>query len=49
MQSAITSKYPRHKLAPDGTRFGPGQAILTPTAAKAELVSEGARLRNTTG
>lgn len=40
MQSAITSKYPRHKLAPDGTRFGPGQAILTPTAAKAELVSE---------
>jgi phage tail sheath gpL-like len=40
MQSAITSKYPRHKLAPDGTRFGSGQAILTPTAAKAELVSE---------
>jgi phage tail sheath gpL-like len=40
MQSAITSKYPRHKLAPDGTRFGPGQAILTPTAAKAELVSQ---------
>lgn len=40
MQSAITSKYPRHKLAPDGTRFGPGQAILTPTAAKAELVAE---------
>jgi phage tail sheath gpL-like len=40
MQAAITSKYPRHKLAPDGTRFGPGQAILTPTAAKAELVSE---------
>jgi phage tail sheath gpL-like len=40
MQSAITSKYPRHKLAPDGTRFGPGQAILTPTMAKAELVAE---------
>jgi len=40
MQSAITSKYPRHKLAPDGTRFGPGQAILTPSMAKAELVSE---------
>jgi phage tail sheath gpL-like len=40
MQAAITTKYPRHKLAPDGTRFGPGQAILTPTIAKAELVSE---------
>lgn len=40
MSAAITSKYPRHKLAPDGTRFGPGQAILTPTAAKAELVAE---------
>jgi phage tail sheath gpL-like len=40
MKSAITSKYPRHKLAPDGTRFGPGQAIVTPSILKAELVSE---------
>jgi phage tail sheath gpL-like len=40
MQAAITSKYPRSKLAPDGTRFGPGQAIITPSIAKAELVSE---------
>jgi phage tail sheath gpL-like len=40
MSAAITSKYPRHKLAPDGTRFGPGQAIITPSIAKAELISE---------
>ncbi|HLH95013.1 MAG TPA: phage tail sheath subtilisin-like domain-containing protein [Xanthobacteraceae bacterium] len=40
MSAAISSKYPRHKLAPDGTRFGPGQAIITPTIAKAELVAE---------
>lgn len=37
---AITSKYPRHKLANDGTRFGPGQAIITPGIAKAELVAQ---------
>jgi len=37
---AITSKYPRHKLADDGTKFGPGQAIVTPGIVKAELVNE---------
>ncbi len=37
---AITSKFPRHKLADDGTRFGPGQAIVTPGIIKAELVAE---------
>jgi phage tail sheath gpL-like len=37
---AITSKYPRHKLADDGTKFGPGQAIVTPGIIKAELISE---------
>jgi phage tail sheath gpL-like len=31
-------RYPRHKLAPDGTRVGPGQAVLTPKIAKAECV-----------
>lgn len=43
MKAAITSKYPRHKLAPDGTKFGPGQAIVTPTIIKAELVAEARR------
>jgi len=39
-RQAITNKYPRHKLADDDTRFGPGQAILTPKMAKAELVAQ---------
>ena len=37
---AITTKYPRHKLANDGTRFGPGQAIVTPGIIKGELVAQ---------
>jgi phage tail sheath gpL-like len=37
---AITSKFPRHKLADDGTRFGAGQAIVTPKIIKAELVAQ---------
>jgi len=37
---AITSKFPRHKLANDGTRFGAGQAIVTPKIVKAELVAQ---------
>jgi phage tail sheath gpL-like len=39
-RQAITSKFPRHKLANDGTRFGPGQAIVTPGIVKAELIAE---------
>jgi phage tail sheath gpL-like len=37
---AITTKFPRHKLANDGTRFGPGQAIVTPGIIKAELIAQ---------
>jgi phage tail sheath gpL-like len=37
---AITTKFPRHKLANDGTRFGPGQAIVTPGIIKSELVAQ---------
>jgi len=37
---AITSKYPRHKLANDGTKFGPGQAIVTPGIIKGELIAQ---------
>jgi phage tail sheath gpL-like len=32
-------KYPRHKLANDGTRFGSGQAVITPKLGKAEAVT----------
>ncbi|WP_172906715.1 phage tail sheath C-terminal domain-containing protein, partial [Escherichia coli] len=39
LKSVITSKYGRHKLACDGTRFGPGQAIVTPAVIKGELLA----------
>jgi len=32
-------EYPRHKLAADGTRFGSGQAIITPKTAKARAIA----------
>ncbi len=34
----ILRKYPRHKLANDGTRFGAGQAVVTPKIIKAECL-----------
>lgn len=39
-RQAITSKFPRSKLADDGTRFGSGQAIVTPKTIKAELIAQ---------
>jgi phage tail sheath gpL-like len=39
LKSAVTSKYGRHKLADDGTRFGPGSAIVTPAIVRGELYS----------
>lgn len=38
-RNTMLRKYPRHKLASDGARVAPGQAILTPKAAKAEAVA----------
>lgn len=38
-KARITSKYGRHKLANDGTRFGAGQAIVTPNVIKAEFIA----------
>lgn len=40
LKTAITSKYPRHKLANDGTRYGAGQAIVTPSVIKSELIAQ---------
>jgi phage tail sheath gpL-like len=39
LRGRITQKWPRHKLANDGTRFGDGQAIITPNIIRAELVA----------
>ncbi len=39
-RNTILNKYPRHKLANDGTRVGPGQSVVTPNTIKAEAVSK---------
>jgi phage tail sheath gpL-like len=39
VRARIALKFPRHKLASDGTRFGPGQPVVTPNIIKAELVA----------
>jgi phage tail sheath gpL-like len=36
----ILRKYPRHKLANDGTRYGLGQPVVTPTLMKAEAIAK---------
>lgn len=36
----ILRKYPRHKLADDGTRYGAGQAVVTPVVMKAEAIAK---------
>ena len=38
-RSRILSKYARHKLAKDGTKFARGQVIVTPSMLKTELIA----------
>lgn len=38
LRARFASKFPRHKLAQDGTRFGMGQAVMTPALGRAELI-----------
>lgn len=38
-RTRFTLKFARSKLADDGTRFGPGQDVVTPKTARAELVA----------
>lgn len=40
LKSATTQKFPRAKLAADGTSFGPGSNIVTPKAFKSELIAQ---------
>lgn len=40
LRTYLLTKYPRHKLASDGIRVAPGQAIVTPKLIKAELLSK---------
>lgn len=44
LRGRITQRFPRSKLANDGTRFGAGQAIVTPKIIKAELVAQYAEM-----
>lgn len=39
VRARISQKYPRHKLANDGTNYAAGQPIVTPNTIRAELVS----------
>lgn len=38
-RTRFLQRYPRHKIAADGTRFGPGQAVVTPKLLRAEAVA----------
>jgi phage tail sheath gpL-like len=38
-RTRILSKYPRHKLARDGSKFSPGQAVATPAIIKGQLLA----------
>jgi len=38
-RARMAAKYPRSKVANDGTRFGAGQAVVTPKIIKAEAVA----------
>lgn len=39
LRSRFATKYPRHKLADDGTSYGAGQKIVTPSVLRADLVA----------
>lgn len=39
LDARINLRYPRHKLAEDGTNFGPGQAVVTPAIIKTTIFS----------
>jgi phage tail sheath gpL-like len=39
LKAMVTTKYGRCKLADDGTPFGPGQPVVTPSIIKADMVA----------
>ena len=39
VRARISQRFPRYKLASDGTNIAPGQAIVTPKIIKAELIA----------
>ena len=45
LRSAITQKFPRAKLADDGTRVGFGQPVVTPSIIRGELIAQYASMQ----
>ncbi|WP_304308067.1 phage tail sheath subtilisin-like domain-containing protein [Pseudacidovorax intermedius] len=43
-RARVALRYPRHKLADDGTAFDPGQAVVTPNMIRGELLDVGRQL-----
>jgi phage tail sheath gpL-like len=39
VRARVSQKFPRYKLANDGTQFAPGQAIVTPKIIRAEMIA----------
>lgn len=39
IRARISQKFPRYKLADDGTNFAPGQAIVTPVVIRGEMIA----------
>jgi phage tail sheath gpL-like len=39
VRSRMATKFPRYKLADDGAAYGPGQKVITPKVARAELIA----------
>ncbi len=46
LKTQITSKFPRMKLAANGTRFAQGAAVITPNIIRAELIAQYTTLEN---
>jgi len=46
LKSRIESRYPRHKLADDGSNFAPSVKVVTPATLKGEIVAECKSLEN---
>jgi hypothetical protein len=40
LKAATTQKFPRANLSDGGTRFGPGQPVVTPSLYKAEIIAQ---------
>lgn len=39
LRAMVAIKYPRHKLADDGTNFGPGQPVVTPSILRSDILA----------